>query len=85
MVPRRRRIVRRILRVFGGFLALLVVLNVVLVIVLHTAWGRGLVRDRVVATLNEQFPGGASIGEIGATVRLEFSAHDLRLIPDGRR
>ena len=79
MLPRRRRIVRRILRVFGGFLALLVVLNVVLVIVLHTAWGRGLVRDRVVATLNEQFPGGASIGEITGSVFGELVLHDVRL------
>ena len=82
--PRRwpRIALRWIRRVIVGVLALAVVAVIAVVIILHTDWGRDLLRRQVEAQLQAKLPGGATIGKLEGSVFGELVVRDIEL--DGR-
>ena len=74
-----RRAWRWIWRLLVGLLALAVVGITVVVIALHTDWGRDLVRRRIVAALQRSFP-GSTIGRLTGSVFGTVVAHDVELV-----
>ncbi|MBA2539321.1 MAG: translocation/assembly module TamB domain-containing protein [Deltaproteobacteria bacterium] len=74
---------RRVLRfarrtVLVVFLLALVVTLATLVII-HTGWGRGLVKAQIEATLRSSFAGGATIGELEGSVLGDFTLTNVVL------
>ncbi|HVV87073.1 MAG TPA: translocation/assembly module TamB domain-containing protein [Kofleriaceae bacterium] len=70
------RWIRRGLLVLGALLASAVIAALVVV---HTDWGRDLIRRKVVAALQESFPGCIKIGRIDGSVLANLDVHDLVL------
>lgn len=78
-----RRTWRWIRRIVVGLLALAFVLVTVVLIVLHTAWGRNFLRGRIEAALQAPFP-GSSIGSLSGSVLGTVTLHDISLVaPNG--
>jgi len=71
---RTRRLIGRIVL---GFLALVVIGVATILIVLHTDWGRGIVRGQVEAKLNDMFVGGAKVGRIEGSALGELRLLDV--------
>ncbi|MBA3454927.1 MAG: translocation/assembly module TamB domain-containing protein [Deltaproteobacteria bacterium] len=63
-----KRALRWLKRIVLGTLALAIVAVIAVLIVLHTDWGRNLVREQIEATLLENFPGGARVGKLEGSV-----------------
>jgi translocation and assembly module TamB len=71
--------VRWIKRILLGTLGLVVVVVATALIVLHTDWGRGIVRSQVEARLNQMIVGGAKVGKIEGSALGELTVHDVVL------
>ena len=69
---------RKALRIGKWVLATVVVLLLAVVIVLHTAWGRELLRKRIEAALQDSFP-GSTVGTLEGSVFTTLEVHDLKL------
>ncbi len=81
---KRRRWLRWLVRGVLGALVLVVVAVGAALIVLHTDWGRDLLRRRIEAALASTFPGGAKIGKLEGSVLGEVTVRDVALKgPDG--
>lgn len=63
-----KRALRWLKRIVLGTLALVVVAVIAVLIVVHTDWGRNLIREQIEATLVENFPGGAKVGKLSGSV-----------------
>jgi hypothetical protein len=80
-----RRVLRWLMRIALGGLALAVLAIGAALIAVHTDWGRERVRRVVVAKLAPFFPNGARIGRIEGSVFGELVARDVELLAaDGR-
>lgn len=64
-------------RIVLGTLTLIVVAVATLLIVLHTDWGRGIVRSQVETQLNKTFVGGAKVGKIEGSAFGELTLRDV--------
>jgi len=81
-----RRVLRWLLRIAGALVALAVVAVIVLVIVLHTDWGRDQVRQRVQAALDESIRGEVRIGRLEGSVLGDLAVRDVVITNEaGRR
>src|SRR3954453_9764587 len=69
---------RKILRVGKWVLASVLVLLIAAIVVLHTAWGRNLVRKRIEAALQDDFP-GSTIGRLDGSVFTTLEVRDVKL------
>lgn len=74
-----RRVLRWIRRVVVGAVAFAVLAIAVVLIALHTDWGREQVRKRAEAALAESFPGGARIGRVEGSVLGALVLRDIEL------
>ena len=74
-----RRVLRWIRRVVVGAVAFAVLAIAVVLIALHTDWGREQVRKRAEAALAESFPGGARIGRVEGSVLGALVLRDIVL------
>lgn len=74
-----RRLVRWLLRLVLGTVALAVAAIAAALIALHTDWGRERVRDIVVDALASSFPSGVKIGAIEGSVLGELVVRDVEL------
>ncbi len=63
-----RRALRWIVRGVLGVVGLVVIALAMVLIAIHTDWGRNLVREKVVDVLSGSFPGGAKIARIDGSV-----------------
>lgn len=63
----RRRVGRWIGRGLLGLLATLVLLVGGALALLHTSWGREVLRQQIVSVLRDTFPGGAELGPLGGS------------------
>ncbi|MBL9018933.1 MAG: hypothetical protein JNL83_32395, partial [Myxococcales bacterium] len=80
-----RRMLRWLRRLVVGVLALALVGLAVVLILLHTSWGRNLVRARIEAALQEPFP-GSSIARFTGSVLGTVTLHDVELVAgDGKQ
>lgn len=66
-------------RIVLGLIAFLVVTVGVVLAILHTDWGRGIVKNQVQARLNDMFIGGASIGALEGSVLGKMTLRDIVL------
>ena len=74
-----RRVWRWFRRIVVALLALGVLAVATVLILLHTAWGRGIVQRRVQAALQSSFP-GSTIGAITGSVLGTLVVHDVMLM-----
>ncbi len=74
-----RRALRWLRRIVLGSLALVVLAILAVVIVLHTSWGRDLIRRKVEAALVNTFPNGATIGRLEGSPFGELIAYDIEI------
>ncbi|MBA3464569.1 MAG: translocation/assembly module TamB domain-containing protein [Deltaproteobacteria bacterium] len=74
-----RRTWRWIRRIVVGLLATVIVAVAVVLILLHTAWGRNFLRGRIEAALQAPFP-GSSIGSLSGSVLGTVTLHDISLV-----
>ncbi len=74
-----RRVRRWLRRIVLGMVAGVVVAVVAALIVVHTRWGRELVRAQVEAALRGAFPGGAKLGALEGSVLGELVVRDVEL------
>ncbi len=79
MRPRLRGGLRWLRRIVVGILALVVIAVTVVLIVLHTAWGRNVLKNQVVSQIQEFFP-GTTIGSITGSVLGTLVLHDVHLV-----
>ncbi|CAN5914770.1 hypothetical protein BH11MYX3_BH11MYX3_28090 [soil metagenome] len=79
MRPRLRRGFRWLRRIVVGILALVVIAVTVVLIVLHTAWGRNVLKNQVVSQIQTFFP-GTTIGSITGSVLGTLVLHDVHLV-----
>ena len=70
---------RWVKRILLGLLALVVVAVATVLIVLHTDYGRGIVRSQVEARLNQMIVGGATVGKIEGSALGELTIRDIVL------
>ncbi len=81
----KRRAWRWTKRIALGFLAFVLVAVGALLIVLHTDYGRNVVREQVVGRLNTTFTGGATIGKLEGSPFGDLVALDVVINgPDGK-
>jgi hypothetical protein len=71
--------VRWIKRILLGTLGLVVIAVATVLIVMHTDWGRGIVRSQVEASLDQMIVGGAKVGKIEGSALGELTVHDVVL------
>ncbi len=74
-----RRVLRWVRRILLGTLVLTVVLVGIALIVVHTDWGRERIRRKLESTLNDSFPGGATIGKLEGSVFGALVIRDLEI------
>src|SRR4051812_22841875 len=74
-----RRVWKWLKRIVLGAIALVMIAVILVVILLHTDWGREQVRKRVESVLRDQFPGGAHIGKLGGSVFGTLTVDQLEL------
>jgi len=74
-----KRVLRWLKRLVLGAFALAVVAIVAVLIVVHTAWGRRLIAERIEAKLLESFPGGARVGTLEGSVFGTLVVSDIEL------
>lgn len=79
---RGRRIVKWVLHTIMWAAAAIVVLIGVAVAVIHSDWGRALIRDKVVTALDQLLAGQISIGRLEGSVLYRFSLHDIEVRDD---
>ncbi len=79
MRPGLRRGFRWLRRIVVGLLAFVVVAVAAVVIVLHTAWGRRVLKNQVVSQIQTFFP-GTTIGSITGSVLGTLVLHDVHLV-----
>ena len=63
-----KRALRWLKRIVLGTLAFVVVAVAAALIIVHTDFGRNLIRKQIEATLLENFPGGARVGKLSGSV-----------------
>ncbi|MDB4953022.1 MAG: hypothetical protein JWO36_591 [Myxococcales bacterium] len=74
-----RRVLRWLLRIGLAAMGIVAVAAIAAVIVIHTNWGRDLLRVRLEAAIAKRFPGGAHIGKIEGSVLGELIVHDIEI------
>ncbi len=73
------RALRWLKRIVLGTLALVVVALAAALIIVHTDFGRNLIRAQIEATLLENFPGGARVGKLSGSVFGTLVVTDIEL------
>ncbi|MBL4633794.1 MAG: AsmA family protein, partial [Kofleriaceae bacterium] len=77
--PRWRKWTRRIVKGFGGLLLLFAVAIAALLVLLHTDYGRNLVRERLEKELSAVFVGEVRVGGVHGSLLSEFSLSDISI------
>jgi hypothetical protein len=72
-----RRVLRAVRKLLVIVLLLAVVATVATLVIVHTGWGRGLIKDQIETALRSSFPGGATIGALEGSVLGDFTLKDL--------
>jgi autotransporter translocation and assembly factor TamB len=72
-----RRALRWVQAFFAIVLSLVLLVIIAATLVLHTSWGRKLVRSQIEARLNDTFIGGATLGDVRGNPLSELELRDL--------
>jgi uncharacterized protein involved in outer membrane biogenesis len=72
-----RRALRWVQAIFAIVLSLVLLVIIGATLVLHTSWGRKLVRSQIEARLNATFIGGATLGDVRGNPLSELELDDL--------
>lgn len=75
--PARRKAWRWGKRIGLGFLSFIVIVVAAVLVVMHTGWGRSVMRKQVEARMNAMFTGGASIGSLEGSPLGELVIRDV--------
>src|SRR5260221_9772419 len=63
-----RRALRWAKRIVIGLISVVLLVVGIAVIIVHTDWGRNLIRERAEAALHDTFPGGVRVGKVTGSV-----------------
>src|SRR5688572_15870526 len=72
-----RRAARWLLGILGASLGLVALAVIVMMIVLQTGWGRGVLKHQIETRLDNMFVGGASIGRVSGNPLSDLVIEDL--------